>query len=299
MGWALGANDSANVFGPAVASHTLKHSRAVVLCSLFLIAGALLEGGEGLRTLSSLTTQNLDTAFAASLCAALTVSLMSFLKLPVSTSQAMAGAIIGIGLHLNQLNLQGLNKIVICWIGTPLGTIIVSIILYKILGWFLEKLPINIFTQFTLVKYAIILAGCYGSYALGANNVANIAGVYAETGLITPFQALLIGSLSISFGVISYSKKIMITVGKDLVKLDPFSSLIALISSALVIHFYAKLGVPVSSSQAIIGAVLGMGILKGLQTIRFRVLLRVFIGWLGTPLIAGFLSYAGISMLSF
>ncbi|MBN1696141.1 MAG: inorganic phosphate transporter [Spirochaetales bacterium] len=83
----------------------------------------------------------------------------------------------------------------------------------------------------------------------------------------------------------------MITIGKKLVKLDPYSGLVAVLSESVIIHIYAIIGVPVSSSQAIVGAVPGIGVLKGVQTIHFRVLFGIVFGWLGTPLIAGFLSY--------
>jgi PiT family inorganic phosphate transporter len=55
---------------------------------------------------------------------------------------------------------------------------------------------------------------------------------------------------------------------------------------ALVVHTFAIIGVPVSTSQAIIGSVLGIGILKGVQTIRIRTLLMILFGWIGTPAIA-------------
>jgi PiT family inorganic phosphate transporter len=83
----------------------------------------------------------------------------------------------------------------------------------------------------------------------------------------------------------------MITVGKKLVRLDPFSAFIAVFSMALVVHTFAIVGVPVSTSQAIIGSVLGVGILKGVQTIRIRTLVLILFGWLGTPSIALVIAY--------
>ena len=291
LGWSLGSNDSANVFGTAVASRSIKYSNAILLASVFILIGALLEGIRGMHTLSNLTSQTLHTAFISSLAAAVTVTIMTLLKLPVSTSQAVVGAIIGIGLGTGKVNFDGLGKVFICWVGTPVGAALLSMILYPIIGRILEAIPMNIFIRGYVLKTGLIIAGCYGAYALGANNVANITGVYVQTGIISGFEAVLIGGLSIVIGVLTYSKKVMMTVGKRLVKLDPFSSFITVLSHAIIVHVYAKIGVPVSTSQAIIGAVLGVGLLKGVQTIQVKVLLGIFFGWIGTPFIAGVLSF--------
>ena len=60
---------------------------------------------------------------------------------------------------------------------------------------------------------------------------------------------------------------------------------------ALVVHTFAIIGVPVSTSQAIIGSVLGIGIIKGVQTIKMRTLLLILFGWIGTPSIALVFAY--------
>lgn len=290
MGWSLGSNDSANIFGTAVFSKKIRYRTAVTLCAVFVIAGALLEGQGGMRTLSGLVDQTANSAFAATLAAALTVTLMSVLKLPVSTSQAMVGAIIGIGILRGEINFSGLTKVVIAWVATPVGTIVATLILYPAVGRILRLLPINIFTRDLILKWGLIIAGCYGAYALGANNVANVTGVYTHTGQLTVFQAALLGGGSIALGALTYSRNVMVTVGKKLVRLDPYGAFIAVFSMAVVVHSFAIIGVPVSTSQAIIGSVLGIGILKGVQTIKLGTLLMIFFGWVGTPSIA--LSFA-------
>ena len=78
----------------------------------------------------------------------------------------------------------------------------------------------------------------------------------------------------------------MFTVGSRLVQLDAFSALVAVMAMAATVHFYAQFGVPVSTSQAIVGAVLGIGLFKGVKTINRRIVASIFFGWLCTPLIA-------------
>jgi len=84
----------------------------------------------------------------------------------------------------------------------------------------------------------------------------------------------------------------METVGKKLVRLDPFSALIVVLAEAITVHFYTFVGVPVSTSQAVIGAVLGIGIVKGISTVSKRTLLNILIGWFLTPVIACFIAVA-------
>ena len=84
----------------------------------------------------------------------------------------------------------------------------------------------------------------------------------------------------------------METVGRKLIRLDPFSALIVVLAEAVTVHFYTVVGVPVSTSQAIVGAVLGIGIVKGINTLSRRTLMNVFIGWFFTPVVACFIAIA-------
>lgn len=289
LGWGLGANDSANVFGTAVSSHMIKYVHAILLTALFVILGALFQGHEGMHTLKGLTTQTPDTAFIASLAAAITVTIMTSLKLPISTSQAVVGAILGIGVMQNEVNTSGLTKVILCWIGTPIGGFIFTIILYYTTLTILRKIRLNIFTMDSFLKVGLIVAGCYGAYALGANNVANVTGMYAGN-ILTTNQAVLIGAISIALGTLTFSKNVMLTVGKSIVKLDAFSALITVVAHSITVHIYAIVGVPVSTSQAIIGAVLAIGFIKGVQTIQVKILIKVFGAWFMTPVIGFILS---------
>jgi len=297
LGWSLGANDAANVFGTAVASRMVRYTTAVILTGIFVIIGAVLEGAEGIKTLGNLTSQSLLTAFISATAAAITVTFMTYLKLPVSTSQAAVGAIIGIGIYKAYFNFKGFSKVVICWIGTPIGAMIIAIILYTVLSLILNNLNLNLIQLDFILRAGLILGGTYGAYALGANNVANIVGVFYRITKFSPEILALIGGLSIALGVITYSKNVMFTVGRKLVPLDAFSALVAILGEAITVHIYAKIGVPVSTSQAIIGAVLGIGIVKGMRTINLKTLFHIILGWIFTPLIACLISYMLISVL--
>jgi len=192
---------------------------------------------------------------------------------------------VGAGLLQHQLHLQGLVKVAVCWVGTPLAGILFAVIIYGSLGWAYNRSPYNLFQMDQFVRIGLVIAGCYSAYALGSNNVANVTAVFVGAGRLDIFAATLVGGLSIALGIITFSRGVMETVGKNLVALDPYCALVVVLSGALAVHVYTWVGVPVSSSQAVVGAVLGVGILKGTQTIRVKTLSSILLAWFVTPLI--------------
>ena len=96
LGWSLGANDAANIFGTAVGSRMVKFATAALIGSVFVILGAVISGGGAAHTLGKLGAVNaMGGAFTVAFAAAITVYWMTKARLPVSTSQAIVGAIIG------------------------------------------------------------------------------------------------------------------------------------------------------------------------------------------------------------
>lgn len=286
LGWSLGANDASNVIGPAVTSRMLRFTTAAAMASLFVLMGAVLQGRSGIHTLSGLTGMTLRQAVLVSISAAITVTLMTVVRLPVSTSQAVVGAILGIGLGNRYVDLGSLGKVVTCWVGTPVGGALMAVVVYRVLAAVNNRLRPSLLERDALYRVGLVAAGSYGAFALGANNVANVTAVYVGAGHLSMTAATLVGGLSIGLGILTFSERVMVTVGSRLVRLDPFSALVVLLAEAFTVHFYTFVGVPVSTSQAIIGAVLGIGLLKGIRTVSARTLFSILSGWFLTPLIA-------------
>ena len=298
LGWSLGANDASNVFGTAVGTRAVRFRTASFYLCVFVVLGAFLQGTQGIHTLSSLSTgETIQSAFTTAFTAALSVAVLTFLKLPVSTSQAVVGAIIGISFALgHRPNWGDLPKILLCWIGTPVGALIISIVFYIVIGrfwdWLTDRVGLHMIDG--MLKNGLLVAGAYGSYALGANNIANVVGVFAP---FEPFKSLgpqwlgVIGAGAVCLGVVTYSRHVMFTVGQDLVPLEPFTAFIAVLAHAVTVHIYAMVGVPVSTSQAIVGAVLGIGLIKGMQSVNSKVLIRIVVGWISTPISAGIVAF--------
>jgi PiT family inorganic phosphate transporter len=169
-----------------------------------------------------------------------------------------------------------------------------------------------------LTRYGLILVGAFGAFSLGANNIANVVGVFLPVSPFTDIklfgginfspaqQLFLLGSLAISLGVITYSKRVMDTVGSGIFKLSPVMALVAVWAHSVVLFLFASqrletllisLGlpslplVPVSSSQAIVGAVIGMGLLKGRHNIRWKTVGGIAGSWITTPIFACLVSF--------
>ena len=83
----------------------------------------------------------------------------------------------------------------------------------------------------------------------------------------------------------------MTTVGKKITSLDEYSAFIAELSEAVTVEIFTQVGVPVSTSQAIVGGVVGVGLVKGARTVNRRTLIEIGTGWISTPISAGIISY--------
>jgi len=122
LGWTLGANDAANIFGTAVGTRMIKFRTAAITGSLFVIIGAVISGAGASHTLGKLGSVNtMSGAFIVALAAGIAVLIMTKFKLPVSTSQSIVGAIIGWNLFTGlPTDSSTLIKIVSTWVFCPL-----------------------------------------------------------------------------------------------------------------------------------------------------------------------------------
>ncbi len=326
LGWSLGANDAANVFGTAVGSRMIRFTTAAIICGIFVILGAYVSGTGAAQTLGKLGAVNaIGGSFMAALAAGLTVYWMTKLGLPVSTSQAIIGSIIGWNLFSDSYtDISSLLKILSTWIICPLLSAVIAAFLFSVAKIFVRKMGIGLIRFDGYTRLALILAGAFGAYSLGANNIANVMGVFVP---VAPFpdmlfgqgfsissaqQLFLVGGLAIAVGVFTYSKRVMMTVGSELMRLTPLAAWVAVMSHSIVLFLFAserleqllaKMSlptiplVPVSSSQAVVGAVIGIGMLQGGREIQWARVYSIVKGWVITPLISCLLCFVGLYFL--
>lgn len=319
LGWSLGANDAANIFGTAVGSKMIRFRTAALVASIFVIIGATLQGSGTTQTLSQLGSVNaLPGAFTVALAAAIVVFLMTKALLPVSTTQAIVGAIIGWNLFTgNSTDVKTLTTILTTWVVSPVIGAIFSALFYILLRALLKKLQLHLIVLDVFIKWALIIVGAFGAYSLGANNIANVMGVFAasapdvviDMGLfrLDGLQVLfLLGGIAIALGIITYSKGLMMQVGNGIMALSAEAAIVAVFSQAVVLFIFSSTAfseflqgiglppiplVPVSSSQVIVGSIIGIGMIKGVNEIKFKTIKGILYGWVLTPIAAGFLSF--------
>ncbi len=305
VGWSIGANDAANSLGTAVGSRVLKLRQAIVLIVIFGFLGAYLQGGNVAHTIGKgiVPLDKLDrmtalyVALVASFAACAWVVLATFWKMPISTSHSIVGAVAGAGLAIHApIKWKIIGDVFLCWICTPVGSAILGYVFYRVLK--------NVFYRIVPRRYVrgvlgvlIITSGCYVAYTWGANDVANSIGVIAGTGLLNSHVCILIGGLAIVLGIVTWGYKVIETIGSEIAHLLPLMAFAAQLASALNVHVYTVIGIPVSTSHSIVGAIFGVGLVKGVRVVNLRILREIITCWLATPFISGIISYGALKTI--
>jgi len=316
VGWNIGANDAANCIGTTVGARIVSYRTAALLMAVFVILGGTLQGHRVMKTVgkgiviaepAAYEMQNgapvpsdfqlyfpdnrlPDLAIlAALLSAGFFVTLATFSSTPVSTSQAIVGGVAGAGVGLvgaqaEYFRLGVLLKILGAWVISPVLTMILAFVIYILLGLALRRARAIDWSN--LLAVAVIASAAYVSYSLGANDVGNAIGPlltkFPDKG---PYLAAL-GGVAMAIGALSFGQRVTDTVAKSITQLDYAGALAAQLSAAFGVHFFSFLGIPVSTSQAIVGGVIGVGLTKGTQAVSTRKIQTIFLGWILTPVSA-------------
>lgn len=293
LGWNIGANDSANCAGAAVGSRLLPYRRAMGLVAIFALLGALLGSAKVVETVGKgivaapLPWQAILVAMGS---AGICVTLATVFRLPVSTSQAIVGALIGIGLAAGtEVNFSGIAGIVVVWALSPALALALSFSLYHLFTLLLRSFRRS-GALGDLLNWLVLASAAYAAFSLGANNIGNAIGPLANLGFASGWIALL-GGLALASGAVTYGRRVTETVARAIVPLDPLSAFATQAAIAFVAHGFAFLGVPISVSQAIVGALVGIGLVKGVRTVSYEMLVMIAIGWVATPALAGLLAF--------
>ncbi|MDP8238408.1 MAG: anion permease [Candidatus Hatepunaea meridiana] len=142
-------------------------------------------------------------------------------------------------------------------------------------------------------KYLQIITAGYVAFAHGANDVANavgpLAGIWTiyHKGLIglkaeVPIWILVMGGTGIVLGLAVFGKKVIETVGKKITSITPSRGFAAEFSAATIVLVFSKLGMPVSTTHTLVGAVIGVGLARGIGAIDMRVVKRILMSWVIT-----------------
>ena len=326
LGWALGANHLANVFGTAIGTRMITWMTAALTCGVFVVLGAVISGAGPSGTLGKLGAVNaIGGAFMVALAAGIAVFWMTRLGLPVSTTQAIVGAIVGWNVFTASVTDPGtLTHILGAWIAGPVIAAGFAILLLKLVSKVKRHYRPHLLRADAYTRAGLWVAGAFGAYSLGANNIANVMGVFVPVSPFTTLsmgglfslspveQLFLLGGIAMAVGVLTYSRRVVHTVGSELLDMSPTAAWIVVMAHSLVLlmfssegleHFLASHGlptlplVPVSSSEVVVGAVIGIGLYHSGRQIRWRSIGRIAAGWVMSPLISGTICLLGLFVL--
>ena len=320
VGWNIGANDAANCIGTTVGAQIISYRKAVLIMSVMVILGGVLQGHNVMKTVGKGIVISESAAYeeyngdppgeefreyfpddrlpdkailVALLSAGLFVTLATFSSVPVSTSQAIVGGVAGTGLGIvgtqaAYFKLGVLLKIFGAWVISPVLTMILAFLLYLALARLLRNRTSVAWSQAMAV--AVVLSAAYVSFSLGANDVGNAIGPllskYPDRG---PWLALL-GGVAMAVGAFTFGERVTETVGKSITQLDYGGALAAQMAAAFGVHLFSMAGIPVSTSQAVVGGVIGVGLTKGARAVSAKKISTIFLGWVITPLCAALFS---------
>ncbi|MGD9300423.1 MAG: inorganic phosphate transporter [Desulfobacterales bacterium] len=296
VGWNIGANDTANCIGTTVGCGLLSFKRAVIIVAVFAVLGAMIQGYHVMHTIGKgivKTDLNYLAVCVALICSGVFVTLATFFRIPTSTSQAIVGAVVGIGLAVRaEVDFSKFILIAESWIICPILVMALAFGLMHFVRIVLSRFE----TSSVLFQHAFgwlaIISACYVAYSMGANNAGNAVGPVASLNIFPPKVLLFIGGLSIAVGAWTYGQKVADTIGKGITPLDIPGAFVAQVSSAFGMHLFSMFGIPVSTSSAVVGAVVGVGLVKGARAISKNTILTILIGWVLTPTLAGLFSYS-------
>jgi PiT family inorganic phosphate transporter len=323
LGWSLGANHAVNVFGTAVVSKMVKFRTAAIISGIFVVLGSVISGAGTTKTLTDLGSINaIAGSFSVALAVGISVTLMTRAKLPVSTSQAVIGGIIGWNIFTGSpTDYNSLSKILFSWIASPIIAAIFGFLIFKLIKKTVLKWKIHLLRLDNYTRIGLIVVGALASYSLGANNIANVMGMFASAPLFKDLnvgnlivvssvqQLFLLGGLAIAVGIFTYGNNVMETVGTDLYKISPITGFVVVFAEFIVLWLFTSQSleafllknnlpsfplVPLSTTQAFIGAVIGVGLAKDPLSINFKVLGKIGIGWVVAPLSAGLITFISL-----
>jgi len=295
LGWAVGANDGANCVGTSVGARLLSPRRAMAWVAVFALIGALVGGrnvvvtvGTGIVTEGPSPLALLLAMGVVGLC----VTSATLLRLPVSTSQAVVGALAGLGWAVGaEVDVRLLTGMIAVWGLSPLLAGGLATLLYRLGAAILPRLRRSGVADRLLV-WVTLASGGYAAFALGANNLGNAVGPLAHLDFPL-FPLILWGGLTIAAGALTFGYRVTQTIAYELAPIDPLGAFAVQLGIALSGHLFAFVGIPVSFSHMVVGALLGVRLAKGLSVLRptARTVRSILLGWVSVPAASGLLVF--------
>jgi PiT family inorganic phosphate transporter len=291
---ANGWHDCANAIATVVSTKVLSPGAAVAIAAFMNILGAFLTTavaktiGKGIVDPAGIT----DQVIIAALLSAIIWNLITILMgLPVSSSHALVGGLIGAAAAhggLSILNSDGIIKIFTSLLISPLFGFVIGYAFMKLILFLFGHLsPGTISKYFGRLQ---ILSSSFMAFGHGSNDAQKAMGIitmalFASGKIKTldvPMWVVFTCALAMGFGTIFGGWKIIKTLGVKMLKLEPIHGFAAETSSAGIILASSYFGMPVSTTHVVSTAILGVGATKRLSAVRWGIAGKIVMAWVLT-----------------
>jgi inorganic phosphate transporter, PiT family len=309
-----GFHDAANSIATVVSTRVLSPQKAVLWAAFFNFVAAFVMGtavaktmGKGMIDLSVVNEQ----VILAGLVGAITWNLLTwYYGLPVSSSHALIGGYAGAAVArsgIAAIVLSGWTKTLIFIVLAPLMGMIVGFFLMVAVTWIFRRW--HPFRMDQLFRRLQLVSAALYSLGHGGNDAQKTMGII--TGLLVtagyhkgfeiPFWVIIICHAAIAFGTMFGGWRIVKTMGTKITKLQPLGGFSAETSGAITLFVATHLGIPVSTTHTITGAIIGVGATRRISAVKWGVAGTIVWAWILTiPLAAAVaaISYFAISAVA-
>jgi inorganic phosphate transporter, PiT family len=292
-----GFHDSANAIATVVGTRTLKPLHAVFIASITNFIGPFLFGtavattvGKGIIQPEFATTE----VILAGLIGAIIWNLITwYFGLPSSSSHALIGGLIGSALisgGIQTIVFEGIEKTIIFMIVSPALGFFMAFIFAVLLVYFLHrKKPYLINMVFgklqigSSIFFSLTHGANDGQKTMGVITALLISGGFLQSNeFVVPFWVILSAAIAIGLGTFFGGWRIVKTMAFKLTDLKPYQGFCAETGGGVILATMAWLGIPVSTTHAISGAIMGVGATRRLSAVRWGVGRRIVYAWIIT-----------------
>jgi PiT family inorganic phosphate transporter len=304
-----GFHDAANSIATVVATRVLPPIYAVIWAAFFNFAAFLIFGTEVATTIAKGVVDqdvlSIGMVFSGLVGAIFWNVLTAWLGLPSSSSHALVGGMVGAGVAKAGFDVvvtDGLRKIGVFIIYSPLIGLVLAFTLYVIVSWVIHRshAPRKINKRFRVLQ---LFSAAAFSLGHGANDAQKTMGIILAVLLAegkvsgdvneVPLWVVLSAHTAIGLGTLFGGWRIVRTMGTRLTKLQPMSGVCAETAAATVLFFTSAHGIPVSTTHTITGSIVGVGSANRLSAVRWNVARTV--GWAWVLTIPGSAAVAAVT----
>ena len=207
---------------------------------------------------------------------------------------------------MRRLNISDFEGILIASVVAVIISIVGIVLLRKIESKSVEDYK----TVEGIFRKLQVITCCYVAFSHGANDVANaigpVAGIIplASIGELNPtadipMALLVLGGFGIAIGCITWGRRVMETVGKKITSLNHTRGFSVEFAAATTVLIASKMGLPISTSHTVVGAVIGVGLARGLEAVDITVIKKIVISWILTLPVAALTSVVIFICLTF